>query len=242
MIELGVNIDHVATLRQARCGHLPSPLQAAEAAKRGGADGITLHLREDRRHIQDRDVIDIKNTVHLPLNLEMAPAKEIVRFALKYLPEKACLVPERRKELTTEGGLNVRKETKRLKPVIVELMGAGIEVSLFVDPDIDQIKAARDTGAKVIELHTGGYANAAKNQKKKYIEQLDCAAQEANKMGLIVNAGHGLDYENTLGILSISHLHELNIGHAIVAEAIMIGMEAAVRKMKEIISHRELLR
>ncbi len=236
MIKLGVNIDHVATLRQARRTTFPSPAEAAHLAEQAGADGITAHLREDRRHIQDFDIFDIQKMIGIPLNLEMAATEDMVKFALLAHPEKVCLVPEKRQELTTEGGLDVRARADDLKRIAARLASEKIEVSLFIDPNIQQIKAARETGAPYIELHTGEYGECGVGEREKSIAELIKAAEEANRLGLKVNVGHGLNYENTTAILRVPHLVELNIGHSIVSEAVLRGMTAAVRRMKEIIS------
>ncbi len=242
MIKLGVNIDHVATLRQARRTTFPSPAEAARLAEQAGADGITAHLREDRRHIQDFDIFEIQKVIRIPLNLEMAATEDMVQFALLTHPEKVCLVPEKRQELTTEGGLDVRSRGKDLKQMIAGMAKANIEVSLFIDPDISQIKAAAETGAPFIELHTGAYADSDMGKREERIEELIKAAEEANRLGLKVNAGHGLNYENTAAVLRVPHLAELNIGHSVVSEAVFHGMEPAARRMKEIISTGALVR
>ena len=236
MIRLGVNIDHVATVRQARHAPYPDMVKAALSAARGGADSITVHLREDRRHIQDIDVVRLRKADILPLNLEMSLAEDIVRFACRVRPAMACIVPERRKELTTEGGLDVKRYASRLASAIERLHGAGIEVSLFIEPDIRQVSASKDTGADAVELHTGHYAlqrtAALQNRAlKKLIE----SAERAHGLGMHCNAGHGLNYENILPAKKIPHLRDFNIGHSIVAESIFIGLENAVRRMKQII-------
>lgn len=236
MIKLGVNVDHVATVRQARHTLIPSPAEAARLAQEAGAEGITAHLREDRRHIQDFDIFEIQKVINVPLNLEMAATGEMVDFALHARPEKVCLVPEKRQELTTEGGLDVQKLGKDLRQVVERLAKAGMEVSLFVDPDINQIRAAAQTGAPFVELHTGAYAESDTSDREKHLQALIEAAEEAHRLGLKVNAGHGLNYENTGAILHVPHLVELNIGHAIVSEAVLFGITAAVRRMQEIIS------
>ena len=235
MIKLGVNVDHGATIRQARRTALPSPADAARLAEEGRADGITAHLREDRRHIQDADIVEIKKSITVPLNLEMAATAEMVSFALRVKPAKTCLVPEHRQELTTEGGLDVRKNFEQIKRVAEKLGKAGIEVSLFVNPDPVQVKSARESGAPVIELHTGRYAESVGSERDKCLHELIRAADEAHRLGLRVNAGHGLNYENMSAILGVPHLEELNIGHSIVAEAVLYGIIPAVRKMKEMI-------
>ncbi|HNV87143.1 MAG TPA: pyridoxine 5'-phosphate synthase [Candidatus Omnitrophota bacterium] len=239
MIKLGVNIDHVATLRQARGGKEPDVLEAARAVRKAKADGVTVHLREDRRHIQDADVKAIKQKVKIPLNLEMSLNAGIVAAALEIQPEKVCLVPERREERTTEGGLNVVGDRERIKPVVEMLKGKGIVVSLFIEPDSAAIEAAHGTGAQFVELHTGAYANAFITDDaalwKKELIRLHNAAQEAHQKGLGVNAGHGLNYENVEQIVKIPHIEELNIGHAIVSKAVFCGLDKAVKEMKKLI-------
>ncbi|NCC52347.1 MAG: pyridoxine 5'-phosphate synthase [Spartobacteria bacterium] len=230
---LGVNVDHVATLRQARGTDYPSPLEAAGACKKAGADGITIHLREDRRHIVDADVYAMKEQGPLPLNLEMANAPDIVAIALKVKPEEVCLVPEKRQELTTEGGLDVIGQRAALADTIAAMTDAGIVVSLFVDPHPDQLQAAADVGAPVVELHTGTYCDAAADAQEQDLETLRRGARFAHNLGLRVNAGHGINMHNIDGILTIPHLYALNIGHSIVARAVMLGMEQAVREMIE---------
>lgn len=233
MVKLGVNIDHVATLRQARGGERPDPLEAAREAVRGGADGITVHLREDRRHIQDSDLRRLKQAVRRPLNLEMALHPEIVEIALRLQPEKVCVVPERRREITTEGGLDVVGKGKVLERVIPRLRRKGIEVSLFIDPGLREVKAAKKLGADAVELHTGAYANAGFRKKRSELARLRRAALEAHRLGLKVNAGHGLDYENTPAVAKLPYIEELNIGHAIVARAVFAGIRRAVQEMKK---------
>lgn len=232
-IKLGVNVDHVATLREARGGRVPGPLEAAREAEKGGADGITVHLREDRRHIQDSDLWKLKRSLLKPLNLEMALHPEIVRIALRLRPEKVCLVPERRRELTTEGGLNAWKKRNLLRRVVPRLRRKGIEVSLFIDPEIRQVKAARTVGADAVELHTGSYADAAPRRKIRELARLRKAALEAHRLGLKVNVGHGLDYENVRPVARLPHICEANIGHSIVARSVFTGMREAVREMKK---------
>ena len=234
MIKLGINIDHVATLRQARGGRRPDPLEAALEAERGGADGITVHLREDRRHIQDFDLWKLKRSVPIPLNLEMALHPEILRIALRLVPDKVCFVPERRREITTEGGLDIIPRQKKLKRVIPQLRRKGIEVSLFIDPEIRQVCAAKEVGADAVELHTGAYANAGAKRKRAELARLGRAAAEAHRMGLKVNAGHGLDYENTRAVARLPYIYELNIGHAVVGRAVFVGMRKAVQEMKRV--------
>ena len=234
-IYLGVNIDHVATLRQARGTRYPDPVFAAMLAEQNGADGITLHLREDRRHIQERDVLIIKDTLQTRMNLEVAVTQEMLLFAEKIQPEHVCLVPEKREELTTEGGLDVSGNLERIKTACERLAAKNIEVSLFIDPDEKQIDAAKACGAPVIELHTGTYAEAQTEAlQQKELAIVAQAAQYADRLGLIVNAGHGLHYHNTQAIARIPQLYELNIGHAIVAESMFIGFPEAVRRMKQL--------
>jgi pyridoxine 5-phosphate synthase len=232
---LGVNIDHVGTVRQARGTVYPSVIDAAEFAQRGGADSITVHLREDRRHIQDHDVIVLCERGAIPINLEIAVTGEMLDFALAHNPRDVCLVPEKRAELTTEGGLDVRTHFAEISEATAKLKAAGIRVSLFIDPDPEQIKAAQQTGAPVIELHTGTYADSNGSVQQAELQRLINAAELANGLGLRVNAGHGLHYTNVQPVVRIPHMVELNIGHAIVARAIFIGLEAAVREMHQLI-------
>lgn len=231
---LGVNIDHVATVRQARGTQYPSVISAAEFAERGGADSITVHLREDRRHIQDRDVSALCKRCVTPINLEIAVSPEMLDFALTHRPSDVCLVPEKRAELTTEGGLDVRMHHREVQQATRILGEAGIRVSLFIDPDADQIRAAHDMGAPVIELHTGAYADSSGTAQLAELERLRNAAELAHSLGLQVNAGHGLHYANVQPVVLLPHMVELNIGHAIVARAIFTGLEAAVREMREL--------
>ncbi len=233
-IALGVNIDHVATLRQARRARYPDPLYAALLAEQAGADSITLHLREDRRHIQDRDVFALREALQTRMNLEMAVTEEMVRIALKVRPQDSCLVPESRQEVTTEGGLNVAGQTARVAEAVAALAAGGIRVSLFIDPEPSQIEAARRAGAPVIELHTGAYADAVGAARAREFERLRNAAKIAASLGLTVNAGHGLNYHNVEPIAAIPEIIELNIGHAIVARSIVDGLAKAVRDMKEL--------
>lgn len=234
---LGVNIDHVATLRQARGTRYPDPVQAALLAEEAGADGITIHPREDRRHIQDRDVFLLKETLNTKMNLEMAVTEGMIVFAEQVRPECVCLVPEKREELTTEGGLDVEGQEARVAAACERLVAIGAEVSLFIDPDIAQIDAAVRCGAPVIELHTGEYAEAdtplAANEA---FERIASALAYARKKGLIVNAGHGLHYHNTERVASLPGINELNIGHAIIARAVFVGLKEAVRDMKDILN------
>ena len=230
-MRLGVNIDHVATLRQARGTVYPDPLDAAILCARAGAHGITAHLREDRRHIQDDDIYRLKELQPLPLNLEMANDESIVEIALSVKPAEVCLVPEKRQELTTEGGLDVVAHFDAIKANVQSLSENGSEVSLFVDADEMTIAACKDTGAPVIELHTGAYCDAEPNDRAVHMEQLIRAADYAHSLGLKVNAGHGITLENLGGILCIPHLDTLNIGHSIVCRAVFHGLENAVKEM-----------
>jgi pyridoxine 5-phosphate synthase len=232
-IALGVNIDHVATLRQARRTRYPDPLHAALLAEEAGADSITLHLREDRRHIQERDVTMMREALQTRMNLEMAVTEEMIRIAQKVLPQDCCLVPESRQEVTTEGGLDVAGQGERVADAVKALGGAGIRVSLFIDPDLAQIEAAQRAGAPVIELHTGAYADSTGATRAREFERLLGAAKFAARLGLVVNAGHGLNYHNVEPIAAIQEIVELNIGHAIVARAVFDGLAKAVRDMKE---------
>jgi pyridoxine 5-phosphate synthase len=229
---LGVNVDHVATLRQARGVDYPDPVEASRIAADAGADGITVHLREDRRHIQDRDVERIRAELAVKLNLEMAATGEMVAIARRVRPEDVCIVPERRAELTTEGGLAVAGREAALAPLVGALADAGIRVSLFVDPDPRQIAASHAVGATVVELHTGRYCEVRGDAVEAERRQLVAAAEQAHALGLVVNAGHGLTVGNVGPIARLPQLHELNIGHAIVARAVLIGMAAAVREMR----------
>ena len=235
-IALGVNIDHVATLRQARRGHDPDPVHAALAAELAGADAITLHLREDRRHIQDQDVQALRGRLQTRMNLEMAVTEEMLAHAVAVRPQDCCLVPERRTELTTEGGLAVAGEVPRLKVAVAALAARGIRVALFIDPDAAQIEAAAATLAPALELHTGAYANAAGAAQAVELERLREAARRAARLGFEVHAGHGLDYHNVQPVAAIPEVVELNIGHAIIARAVFTGIEAAVREMKALMT------
>ncbi|TVM01010.1 MAG: pyridoxine 5'-phosphate synthase [Candidatus Brocadia sp. WS118] len=236
MTKLGVNIDHVATLRQARRTFEPDPVMAASLAVLGGADIITVHLREDRRHIQDRDVRLLRETVCTKLNLEMSTAPEIVDIALKTKPEQVTLVPEKRQEITTEGGLDVVSQKKTIMDAVRKFQDAGILVSLFIDAERDQIEAARDVGTQYIELHTGNYANAKDDiSKGNMIEKLQEGIKSAHKAGLRVNAGHGLTYQNVGLIVQSLDIEELHIGHSIVSRAVFTGIQNAVSEMKELI-------
>jgi len=233
---LGVNIDHVATLRQARGTDYPDPLQAALAAEDAGADYITLHLREDRRHIQDRDVLAMRKALRTRMNLEAAVTPDMIAFARRVRPHDVCLVPERRAELTTEGGLDVAGKFRNVERICRDLGAAGIRVSLFIDANRRQIDAAAATGAPVIELHTGSYAGARSAiAQKRQLEKIHAAAEYATGKNLGVNAGHGLNYANVRPIVAIPQIRELNIGHAIVARSVFVGMAQAVREMKALI-------
>jgi len=230
---LGVNIDHVATLRQARRVTYPDPVEAARFAERGGADGITVHLREDRRHINDRDVERLRHAVGSKLNLEMAATAEMRAKAVALRPDDACIVPERREEVTTEGGLDAASQCPALRDLVSALQGAGIRVSLFIDPDPRQIRAAAESGATVVELHTGAYAEARDPYRlESELTRLRSAARLASAAGLQVNAGHGLRLDNVKPVAAIPEIVELNIGHSIVARAVFVGMEGAVREMR----------
>ena len=233
-IALGLNIDHVATLRQARGGRAPDPVEAALLAESCGADSITLHLREDRRHIQDQDVYRLKGLLKTHMNLEMAVTEEMLRIAAEVAPQDCCLVPERRAELTTEGGLDVAGDATRLREAVAELKKSGIRVSLFIDPDPRQIQSAAAVGAPVIELHTGAYADSSGAAQAGQLERLTQAMQLATSLGLIVNAGHGLNYHNVQPVARLADIVELNIGHAIVAHALFVGLAPAVRQMKDL--------
>jgi len=242
MIKLGVNIDHVATIRQARKENFPSIIEAAEVCEKSGADSITVHLREDRRHIQDKDVYDLKSLLRTRLNLEMSANKEIVEIALDVKPDSVCIVPEKRQELTTEGGLDVKNQQNKLLNFVAELKRAGIVVSIFIDADVEQVLACSDIKADAVELHTGRYAkfykeNGAdsaefKGEMKRIIE----ASRTAVKKRLMLNAGHGLDYENIRQICKVSGMNEFNIGFSIIARSVFTGLEIAVKSMKELIS------
>lgn len=236
MPQLGVNIDHVATIRQARRTIEPDPVWAASLAELAGADGITIHLREDRRHIQDRDVRVLRDTVQVKLNLEMAVAEEIVGIAIDTRPEQCTLVPEKREEVTTEGGLDVIGNRDRVAQVTQRLQAAGIEVSLFIDPEEDQIAASREVGATAIELHTGCYADATSAEAQAAeLEKLRTAGAFAIENGLLLHMGHGLTYRNVIPVATIPNVSELNIGHSIIARAVLVGLERAVREMKSLI-------
>ena len=236
MPELGVNIDHVATIREARKIDYPDPIKAALISQASGADSIVCHLREDRRHIQDRDLYTLKKVVKVKLNLEMAMSKEIIDIAIKVKPDQATLVPEKRRELTTEGGLDVCSRINRVKSVLKKLEANNIKVSLFIDPDKRQIEAAGKVGATMIELHTGRYAEAInKKEKKREYSALKKSARFAQKIGLKVFAGHGLNYKNTKKLTTIKEIEEYNIGHSIVARSVFAGIGKAVKEMKALV-------
>ena len=235
MPKLGVNVDHVATVRQARRTNEPDPVWAAALAQLGGADGITVHLREDRRHIQDRDVLVMKQTVTVKLNLECACQSEMINFAVDLVPDQVCLVPERREEVTTEGGLDVAGHRDSIAEATQRLQQKNIAVSLFIDPESAQISAAADTGANSIEFHTGQYALARGDERENQLGILKDAVVEARGAGLIVHAGHGLTYDNVSDVARVSGIEELNIGHSIVSRAVMVGFERAVREMKQLV-------
>ena len=235
-MRLGVNVDHVATLRQARGVDYPDPVEAALVAEAAGADGITVHLREDRRHIQERDVEELRRRLRVKLNLEMAVTDAMVDVALRVRPADACFVPERREELTTEGGLDVAGHAARITAAARRLAAAGIRVSLFIDPDPAQVRASRHAGVHAVELHTGDYANAAGDAERgRQLARLRLAAAEAGRLGLEVHAGHGLTVANVRPVAAIPEIVELNIGHAIVARAVLVGMAAAVREMRAVL-------
>lgn len=235
MIYLGVNIDHVATIRQARGTDYPSITKAATLAEEAGADSITLHLREDRRHMQDRDLYDLKPLLKTKMNLELAATHEMIGIALKLKPEDVCIVPERREERTTEGGLDLMNAYVNVEMATKKLIDAGIRVSLFIAPDFKTIDLAKKMGAPVIELHTGHYANVQGAEQELELQVIEQATKHALEQGLIVNAGHGLNYDNVKPIAQIAGMNELNIGHAIVAESIFIGWQDAIKKMKNIL-------
>jgi len=238
---LGVNIDHVATLRQARLTHYPDPIAAALIAENAGADSITLHLREDRRHIQDNDVHMLKNVMTTPMNLEMAINDEMISIAEKIQPEFCCLVPEKREELTTEGGLDIVGKLQTAKDACRRLHDAGVRVSLFIDAGNAQIDAAAESGASVIEIHTGHYADAVNNVDKSIeLEKIIKAVEFAKSLGLQVNAGHGLNYENVQSIAAINDIIELNIGHSIISQSLFSGLFEAVQKMKRLMQEARL--
>lgn len=235
-LRLGVNIDHVATIRNARGGIHPDPLRAARLAELAGADGITAHLREDRRHISDRDIELLKANISLPLNLEMAATKEMLAIALKTKPNAACIVPEKRQELTTEGGLDVAGAKKKLKPYVEALKSADIRVSLFIDAEEKQIEAASELGADIVEFHTGLYCELNEGARQQELQRITLAVTQAHSAGIECHAGHGLSYGTVKPIAAIEEIVELNIGHFLIGEAIFEGLDAAVKKMRTLMN------
>jgi pyridoxine 5-phosphate synthase len=236
MVELGVNIDHVATLRQARRTCEPDPVWAAAEAELGGADGITVHLREDRRHINDRDVQVLRQTVQCKLNLEMSIVPEIVEITVRIVPAQATLVPERRQEITTEGGLDLSHDPEHIRAVVQKLKAAGVVTSAFIDPEEKQVALARQLGFDAVELHTGEYANASSAEVGRQLERLVAAGALAVRAGMRLHAGHGLNYRNVQAVAGIAGMRELNIGHAIVSRAVFTGLREAVREMKQLMN------
>jgi len=231
-LRLGVNIDHVATIRNARGGELPDPVRAARLAEQAGADGITAHLREDRRHISDRDIVRLLEAIEVPLNLEMAATEEMLKIALTHRPHAACIVPERREEVTTEGGLDVVRGHNELAPIVRQLSEAGIRVSMFINPDPRQLDMSKRIGAPVVELHTGAYCDAHGAARERELARIVAAAAHAAAIGLECHAGHGLAYDTVGPVAAIPTIAELNIGHFLVGEAIFIGFEASIRRMR----------
>jgi pyridoxine 5-phosphate synthase len=236
VIRLGVNVDHVATVRQARKVEVPDPVEAALLAEKAGADGITVHLREDRRHIQERDVELMRQRLKSKLNLEMAVTPAMIALAEKLRPDDACFVPEKREELTTEGGLNVLANKQKILEAVKRLQDRGIHVSLFIDPERNQIETSKAVGAYAVEIHTGTYCNAADREREKERDAVAAAAALAHSLGLEVHGGHGLNYDNVLPIATIPEIVELNIGHSIIARAVIVGIEQAVREMKQLLA------
>ncbi|MBX7146988.1 MAG: pyridoxine 5'-phosphate synthase [Alphaproteobacteria bacterium] len=234
-LRLGVNIDHVATIRNARGGYHPDPVKAAQIVADSGADGITAHLREDRRHINDRDIERLVSEINLPLNLEIAPTQEMLEIALRHIPHAVCLVPEKRTEKTTEGGLNVIHQQNFLYDFVAKLKNVGIKTSLFIEPSFDQIEASFKVKADVVEFHTGRYCDAPKEKKSIHLKQIYDAIKEANSKGLECHAGHGLDYNTVKPLIQIIELKELNIGHFLIGEAIFQGLDKVIKKMRSII-------
>ena len=236
--KLGVNIDHVATIRNARGEYYPEPFKAALVAQKSGADSITIHLREDRRHIRDADLLDIKRKIKIPINLEMAPTLEMLKIAIKYKPNYVCLVPEKRSEITTEGGLKIKKNKKKLIKIIKKLKKRKIRVSLFIEPNFQDIKISKDILADCVELHTGSFCNSFNKKKniKKELLNLKKASFYANKIGLEVHAGHGLTYKSLSKISNIKHIKEFNIGHFIIADSIFIGLNKSIKNFKKILN------
>lgn len=234
-IRLGVNIDHVATIRNARGGCHPDPVTAAIIAQNSGADGITVHLREDRRHIREDDLARLKSEINIPINLEMAATREMLDIAVKTKPNAVCIVPEKRKEITTEGGLDVIKNYKILKPIISELKNNNIKISLFTDPNINQIEKASELGSDIIEIHTGEFCLKSNEEELKEINKIKKCLAFANQLKIECHAGHGLNYEKTKKIIELDYIKELNIGHFIIGESIFYGLEEVIRKFKQII-------
>ena len=233
-LRLGVNIDHVATVRNARGGDNPDPMRAAKLAEEAGADGITAHLREDRRHISDEDIARLSRELEIPLNLEMAATDEMLAIALKARPHAACIVPEKREERTTEGGIDAAGQTGRLKPIVSALAAAGVRVSMFIEPDRRQLDASKALGAPVVELHTGAYANATASDRAAMLAKIREAATYGASIGLEIHAGHGLSYENVQPIARLPEIRELNIGHFLIGEAIFVGLPASIQKMRRL--------
>jgi pyridoxine 5-phosphate synthase len=233
-IRLGVNIDHVATIRNARGGRFPDPVRAAKLAVQAGADGITAHLREDRRHISDDDIDRLSNEIDLPLNLEMAATDEMLEIALRHRPHAACIVPEKREERTTEGGIDAAAQCNRLRPIVGRLRDAGIRVSLFIEADRVQLDAAVALGVPVVELHTGAYCNAEGAERDKFLQSLRLAAAYGASAGLEIHAGHGLTYDSVVPIARLPEIRELNIGHFLIGEAIFVGLDASIREMRRL--------
>jgi len=240
-LRLGVNIDHVATIRNARGGAHPDPVRAALAAAAAGADGITAHLREDRRHMTDNDIVRLTEEIELPLNLEMAATDEMLEIALRHTPHAACIVPEKRQERTTEGGLEVAGAHNSLAPFVRELSGAGIRVSLFIEPDIFQVEAAHSLGASVVELHTGAYCEANKDDRACQFERIESAAAQAEELGLECHAGHGLTFDTVAPVAGIPTIVELNIGHFLIGEAIFGGLESSIKRMRSLMDKSRAL-
>lgn len=233
-LRLGVNIDHVATVRNARGGDNPDPVRAARLAQQAGADGITAHLREDRRHISDSDIARLSRELEIPLNLEMAATSEMMAVAIKARPHAACIVPEKREERTTEGGIDAAGQGARLKPVVSALRDAGIRVSMFIEPDRRQIDASKALGAPVVELHTGAYANASGSEREALLAKIRQAAAYGASIGLEIHAGHGLTYDNVQPIAALAEVRELNIGHFLIGEAIFVGLTDSIQKMRRL--------
>ncbi|MDE1986332.1 MAG: pyridoxine 5'-phosphate synthase [Alphaproteobacteria bacterium] len=233
-LRLGVNIDHVATIRNARGGAFPDPVRAAMLAADAGADGITAHLREDRRHISDKDIEQLRLDLHLPLNLEMAATDEMAAIALKHLPHACCIVPEKREERTTEGGIDAAGQHDRLAPIVRALVDAGIRVSMFIEPDKRHLDASKSLAAPVVELHTGAYSEARGAEQTRLLEKIREAAAYGASIGLEIHAGHGLTYENVKPVAAIPEIRELNIGHYLIGEAIFVGLEASIRRMRRL--------